>query len=145
MSENTPIEWTTHTFNGWIGCTEISQGCERCYAKTLMETRLHKVKWGAGMPRMRTSEANWRLPLKWNANAAKFAAENGGLRQQVFCSSLADVFDNEVPDQWREDVFQLIAGTPNLDWQLLTNESSMCERCFQQNGSSLVAGQSMYG
>jgi protein gp37 len=38
----------------------------------------------------------------------------------VFCASLADVFDEEVPDSWRDELFQLIVETPNLDWLLLT-------------------------
>jgi len=38
----------------------------------------------------------------------------------VFCASLADVFDNEVPEHWRRDLFTMIAATPNLDWLLLT-------------------------
>lgn len=41
-------------------------------------------------------------------------------RRRVFCASLADVFDNEVDPQWRVDLFNLIAATPNLDWLLLT-------------------------
>ncbi len=43
-----------------------------------------------------------------------------GRRQRVFCASLADVFDNAVDPQWRADLFELIAATPNLDWLLLT-------------------------
>jgi protein gp37 len=38
----------------------------------------------------------------------------------VFCASLADLWDNQVPKEWRRDLFQLIAATPYLDWQLLT-------------------------
>lgn len=41
-------------------------------------------------------------------------------RPRVFCASLADVFDNEVPQQWRQHLMSLIARTPNLDWLLLT-------------------------
>lgn len=42
------------------------------------------------------------------------------VRRRVFCASLADVFDNEVPAEWRAELFALIAATPNLDWLLLT-------------------------
>lgn len=38
----------------------------------------------------------------------------------MFCASLADVFDNEVPAAWRSDLFSLICATPSLDWLLLT-------------------------
>ena len=41
-------------------------------------------------------------------------------RARVFCSSLCDVFDNEVPIEWLTDLLQLIWQTPNLDYLLLT-------------------------
>jgi protein gp37 len=80
-----------------------------------MDTRLHVVQWGTGQPRKRTTEKNWREPLKWNDDA-----KAKGIRYRVFCASLADVFDNEVDPQWRADLFNLIAETPRLDWLLLT-------------------------
>jgi protein gp37 len=39
---------------------------------------------------------------------------------RVFCASLADVFDNEAPQEWRDDLWQLLRETPNLRWILLT-------------------------
>lgn len=41
-------------------------------------------------------------------------------RRRVFCASLADVFDNEVPISWLADLLSLIYSTPSLDWLLLT-------------------------
>jgi protein gp37 len=38
----------------------------------------------------------------------------------VFCASLADVFDNQVNEKWRTDLFDLIRECDQLDWQLLT-------------------------
>ena len=69
--------------------------------------------------RRRTSPANWRNPRAWNAKAREFARERGR-RRRVFCASLADVFDNQVPEAWRADLFRLIRETPELDRQLLT-------------------------
>ena len=115
MGANSEISWTDHTFNPWIGCTHVSPGCVHCYAETMMDQRYGKVEWGKGKPRMRTSVANWRKPLAWNKQAAA-----AGIRYRVFCSSLADVFDPEVDDQWRFDLYNLILQTPNLDWLLLT-------------------------
>jgi protein gp37 len=148
MSENSKIEWTDHTFNPWIGCTKVSPGCDHCYAEARMDNRLHVVNWGAGQPRKRTSAENWREPIKWNARkfyecscgwrghevSTEGTSLTAGLpscpvcdridikdaRQRVFCASLADVFDNEVPREWRYDLLWLISNTPNLDWLLLT-------------------------
>jgi protein gp37 len=140
MSANTKIEWADHTFNPWIGCTKVGAGCDNCYAKADFEDRKHRVVWGAGQARSRTSAANWKLPIKWNAKAALMeSAWQYGIkvigndeqvlidvgfikptRPKVFCASLADVFDNEVDPMWRADLFWLIKQTPNLDWLLLT-------------------------
>lgn len=121
MSENTKIEWCDHTFNPWEGCQKVSSGCDHCYAES-RNARFAggtAVNWGPGAPRRRTSPANWRKPLAWNAAQAEFFAAHGR-RQRVFCASLADVFDNAVDPAWRADLFNLIERTPNLDWLLLT-------------------------
>lgn len=112
MGINSKIEWTDHTFNPWVGCTKISSGCDHCYAESWAK-RSGRVVWGG--ERRRTSEAYWKQPLKWNAEA-----QRDGVRRRVFCASLADVFDNDVPDQWRADLFSMIRRTPHLDWLLLT-------------------------
>lgn len=67
MAANSKIEWTDSTFNPWIGCTKISPACDHCYAEAQMDTRMSRVKWGAGQPRSRTSESYWKQPLRWNA------------------------------------------------------------------------------
>lgn len=119
MAKETKIEWCDATFNPWIGCTKVSPACDHCYAAVSTPARTLGVEWGAGNPRRRTSAGNWSLPLRWNEKHAEFFAEHGR-RRRVFCASLADVFDNEVPPQWRAELFALIEATPNLDWLLLT-------------------------
>lgn len=112
MGADSKIEWTDHTFNPWVGCTKISPGCDHCYAEGWAK-RSGLVKWGG--TRRRTSAAYWRQPLKWNAEA-----ERVGTRPRVFCASLADVFDNDVPVEWRADLFRAIRSTPALSWLMLS-------------------------
>ena len=143
MAVNTKIEWCDATWNPWIGCTKVSPACDHCYAEVATPSRRFGVQWGAGQQRMRTRDANWKLPLRWNEEQfwscacgwrgiGKYLMLSGKCpdcdhnenlspaRRRVFCASLADVFDNEVDPQWRADLFDLIARTPNLDWLLLT-------------------------
>ena len=117
MAETSAIEWTDATFNPWIGCTKISPACDHCYAEALMDQRHGRVKWGG--ERSRTSAANWQQPRRWQKQAPDFFAKHGR-RRRVFCASLADVFDNQVPDDWRADLWALIRDCPDLDWLLLT-------------------------
>ena len=37
--KNSNIEWTDHTWNPVTGCTQVSPGCDRCYAKAIAEQR----------------------------------------------------------------------------------------------------------
>jgi protein gp37 len=113
MAENTAIEWATHTFNPWTGCTKVSPACDFCYAEAWAKRAGRPELWQG--ERKRTTEAYWRQPLKWDR-----AAQAAGRRDRVFCASLADVFDNQVPERWRDDLWHRIEQTPNLDWLLLT-------------------------
>lgn len=124
MTRNSRIEWTDHTFNPWVGCTKISPGCDHCYAETWAK-RSGMVEWGG--PRRLTSDANWQQPFKWNR-----AARAAGRRDRVFCASLADVFDNEVPQEWRDRLFLLIDMTRGLNWLLLTKRIGNAARMLQE-------------
>lgn len=176
MGANTKIEWCHHTFNPWLGCSKVAAGCAHCYAEAFAK-RTGKTVWGPGGLRVKTSEAYWRSPLKWDRWAAegicpacggsqvvkvdgqRVACDQcvGGrvepYRARVFCASMADVFE-EWPgsihshdgleltledcrrdgfpgtpmEMVREDLFDLIDRTPNLDWLLLTKRPENIER-----------------
>lgn len=114
MGANTKIAWADDTFNPWIGCQNVSPGCDHCYAEALNK-RWGKDNWGPGKDRRLTTKANWKKPVKWHREA-----EAAGVRRRVFCASMADVFDNAVPEAWRFALWELIKETPWLDWILLT-------------------------
>lgn len=146
MGAISKIEWTDATFNPWIGCSKVSPGCAHCYAAEQNKLR----KWTAGgewgKERRRTSAENWKGPLRWNEKAKDRVCSAGHpypntyanllhgkcyqcgerwenmiqRRPRVFCASLADWLDDEVPAEWLADLLALIHATPNIDWQLLT-------------------------
>jgi protein gp37 len=130
MAENSGIEWTTHSFNPWVGCTAVSAACDFCYAEELV-TRLGHVEWGPHGNRRRTK--TWGKPVKWNREAGET-----GERPRVFCASLADVFDNHksIEDSWRRELWKLIRETPNLDWLLLTKRPQNIERYLPSDWGS---------
>lgn len=162
MAERSNIEWCDATFNPWIGCTKVSPACDHCYAERGFDHRRHVVQWGAGQARKRTGTENWKHPGLWNKQVFAECPEcgwRGELRnamrgcdcpscmqpgvlvsasRRVFCASLADVFDNEVPPEWRAELFALIANTPNLNWLLLTKRPQNIVRMVRSHGS--IAG-----
>jgi protein gp37 len=167
VSETTSIEWCDSTFNPWTGCTKVSPGCDHCYAEAWAK-RSGTVQWGPHAQRRRTTAANWHKPLQWNTEAfwqcsscgwrgiatdmttrgedfAHYSACPGcdadafvAARRRVFCASLADVFDNQVPTEWRADLFELIRQTPHLDWLLLTKRPQNIVRMIHDHGA--IAG-----
>jgi len=123
MGKETAIEWTHHTFNPWWGCVRVSAACDHCYAETWAK-RLGEDVWGPRSERRFFSDAHWREPLKWNAEA-----KVQGVRRRVFCASMADVFENR-PDlvQPRLRLLELISQTPHLDWLLLTKRIHLVKK-----------------
>lgn len=118
MAEGSIIAWTTHTFNPWMGCFKVSDGCKHCYADKLVTGRMGFQVWGppATTPRRVTSSAIWAKPATWNRQAAKADEETF-----VFCASLCDVFeDHPTADETRPRLWEVIRSTPHLTWQLLT-------------------------
>lgn len=141
MGENSAIQWTTHTFNPWIGCQKVSPGCDHCYAETQNNHRKwNGGTWGPHAPRKRTSKGYWKQPLKWAREAC-----GTGIRPRVFCASLADVFDNKAPDGARTDLFTLIEDTPELDWLLLTKRPENIKKMLWPKWDSALPGNIWLG
>lgn len=122
----TTIEWTWqhdpssrlipgYTFNVVWGCQRVSEGCKHCYAES-MASRFGYHLWGPNAERRVMSPSYWAAPLSWNREA-----EMQGYPRLVFCSSMADVFEeNATVKEEREKLWPLIGTTPSLIWLLLT-------------------------
>lgn len=87
--------------------------------------------WGRDAERRVLSVDNWRKPLKWNraAAAGEPGPSTGFARHLVFCSSMADVFEerDDLGPQ-RARLWKLIEATPLLTWQLLTKRPQNVRR-----------------
>ncbi len=143
MAENSKIEWCDHTFNAWEGCEKVSAGCAHCYAERRDRQYHDGGHWGPSGTRKMMSEVYWRQPLKWEkvtkepcfiCSDRACPCECGNKsRPRVFCSSLADVFEDR-PELIapRRRLFKLIQATPNLDWLLLTKRPESIHRLTYQ-------------
>jgi protein gp37 len=109
MSVTSKIEWTDATWNPVTGCTEVSPGCDRCYAKTFAErwrgTPGHHFENGFDV-QLRPDKLN--LPRTWRKP------------RKVFVNSMSDLFHDSVPDSYIADVFAVMMGTPQHTYQVLT-------------------------
>lgn len=138
MGQNSTIGWCDHTFNPWIGCSKVSDGCKHCYAESQTYPRVSKARglplWGKDASRHRTSVDNWDGVLRWNRKAKNEREdaeqeERPHDRPRVFCASLADIFeDHPALHVWRADLWELILATTELDWMLLTKRPENIRR-----------------
>jgi protein gp37 len=118
VSQQSSIEWTEATWNPTTGCDRISPGCDHCYALTLAG-RLKAM----GQPRYqrdgdpRTSGPGFGLtlhedkleePLRWRKPRV------------VFVNSMSDLFHKDVPADFIERVFGVMAQCPQHTFQVLT-------------------------
>jgi protein gp37 len=151
VGEKTKIEWASHSFNPFLGCSKVASGCTNCYAAA-MAGRLG-VTWGPDGTRRRTAASTWKQVEKWNKQAGHAAEKQlqfvrekcrAGIaveRPRVF-PSLCDIFEDwpgvvsgPVGRDWRledvrRDFFGLIDRTPNLDWLLLTKRPENIRRMW---------------
>jgi protein gp37 len=127
VGETTGVGWTDHTVNFWWGCAHKSEECNACYAEALANRWGHDV-WGKKADRRVLSDTQWRLPFKLDKMSRLDVETGGGLgrRHRVFCSSMADVFeDHPIVNELRPRVFEIIEQCTSLDWQLLTKRPEL--------------------
>ena len=109
MSDNTSIEWCDATWNPVTGCTEVSSGCDHCYAKTFAErwrdTPGHYFERGFDV-QLRPDKLDWPLRKR--------------KPQRIFVNSMSDLFHDQVPDDFIAKVFAIMALAPQHTFQLLT-------------------------
>ena len=122
----TKIEWVQNqdgtkgqTWNPMTGCTKISPGCKHCYAET-MAKRL-KMMGVQGYEKgfeLVLHEQRLEQPLK-RKKATTY-----------FVNSMSDLFHENVPDHFIEQVFEVIEKTPQHTYQIVTKRSErMADFC----------------
>lgn len=125
MGLNTEISWADHTANYWEGCTQISPGCDNCYAMKRAQ-RYGSVEWN-GPPRRVAAGAQV-------ARAAQRIAERTGVKQVVFVNSLSDFFDKLAPAEWRRDALESMRAAPDCVFLILTKRVGNVERMIAEAG-----------
>ena len=105
MAKDSAIEWTDATWNPWMGCTKVSEGCKNCYMFR------EQKQYGHDPTVLRKSKTTFRDPLKWKEP------------RMIFVCSWSDFFHEDVPDEWRCDAWEIMyhAGVyPGHTFLLLT-------------------------
>lgn len=113
MATTTTIEWTEMTWNPVTGCRKVSQGCKHCYAER-MAKRLEAMGCGRYSSGFEPT-LHWDLvqvPKQWKRPRV------------IFVNSMSDLFQDEVPIEFIQSVFQTIIDCPHHTFQILTKRSA---------------------
>ena len=117
--KKTKIEWTEETWNPSTGCSKVSSGCKFCYAE-VMAKRLNAMgvkgyENGFGftlMPDRLAQPFNRRKPTKF------------------FVNSMSDLFHEDMPDDFLDQIFDVIRKTPRHIYQILTKRENRMSAYF---------------
>lgn len=128
--DKTKIEWTDATWNPLRGCCRVSEGCRNCYAETVA----NRFK-GPGQPYegLIASGGQWNgqiklipekleEPLRWTKP------------RKVFVNSMSDLFHENVPDEFIDQVFAVMAQCPQHIFQVLTKRPKRMLNYFMRCG-----------
>lgn len=118
-SLDTHISWTDTTWNPTTGCTPASDGCKFCYARS-MTNRL----FGGNFEQVRLHPNRLH-----QVKAFGPIRENGHPRpRMVFVNSMSDLMHPDIPDAFRDQVFDRIEATPGTVYQVLTKRGMTLRR-----------------
>jgi protein gp37 len=130
MSGRARIEWTEAVWNPTVGCTRVSPGCARCYAKTLHDRRHAAMLAGKNLPRqyavpfeqVQLLRDRLTQPLRWRRS------------RLVFVNSVSDLFHDQVPDEFLDRVFAVMALVPRHTFQVLTKRPARMGAYLRSRG-----------
>jgi len=119
---DTSISWTELSWNPVTGCNHAgTPECDECYAK-VMARRLQAM----GNPRYVNG---FKVTLHPEALKEPFAFKN---KAMCFLPSMGDLFHDDVPESFIDQVIDVVEQTPNITYQLLTKRSKRLKAYFTQ-------------
>lgn len=128
MSGDTSIEWTDSTWNPVRGCTRVSPGCQKCYAERVAARFSGPGLAYEGLARRAANgEARWTGkvelvekhlldPLSWRKP------------RKIFVNSMSDLFHEDVPEDWIDTIFAVMALAPRHTFQILTKRPERMQK-----------------
>jgi len=118
MGSNTKIEWSDATWNPVSGCSKVSDGCTNCYGEAM--ARRFDKDWKPWTPQnaahnVRLHPERLEQPLHWRKP------------RRIFVCSVSDLFHEQVPDEFIQEVFDTIKLADWHTYQILTKRAErMC-------------------
>lgn len=121
MSDKSNIEWTEATWNPITGCTEVSPGCDNCYARTFAE----RFRGVPGHPYeqgfdLRLWPERIDQPSRWKRSRI------------IFVNSMSDLFHEDIPVEYIDRVIAAMEAAPQHTYQVLTKRPGRMASVLRQ-------------
>ena len=139
MAETTKIEWTDATWNPITGCSVVSPGCTNCYAMRLAGGRMQHHPSRAGLTQPSKAGPVWtgevRLNEEWLDQPLRWKRP-----RRIFVCAHGDLFHENVPDEWIDRVFAVMALAPQHTFQVLTKRTERMRKYLGHGGTCIPIG-----
>ncbi|MGE0080452.1 MAG: DUF5131 family protein [Thiohalomonadaceae bacterium] len=119
MTTASRIEWTEQTWNPTTGCTKISPACKHCYAEA-MAIRLQAM----GVKGYENGFKLSILPERLDEPLRRRKATT------YFVNSMSDLFHNDIPFAYLDQIFDIVRKTPQHTYQILTKRAARMRKYF---------------
>lgn len=154
MGSQSNIQWTDATWNPVVGCSKVSEGCRHCYAMTMAARIANAARATVGIGGRGTErQAGYALALQWAGDKALPQWSNqvltlpGALTEplhwrkprRVFVNSMSDLFHDDVPFQFIDQVFAVMALCPQHTFQVLTKRPERMAEYMQRCCKDAIA------
>ena len=148
MSAKTHIAWTSTvhpdgavtpgaTWNCLTGCNRDGPDCEGCYAEFEAGTRMKNVASYAGTTRMTSDGPRWTgkvnllhekldLPIRWQRP------------RMIFVNSMSDVFHKNVPFDFIDHMYAVMAVCPRHRFQILTKRGDRMVEYYESDPAERI-------
>lgn len=131
MPPATGIEWTNSTWNPVTGCTQVSPGCDHCYAATLANRLLadyyRRQRPAVDSPIHRQDPFAVRL---WPERLRE--PDRWSTPRMIFVNSMSDLFHVDIPDDFVRRVFEVMLRTTRHTYQVLTKRPARLLRFWKR-------------
>lgn len=125
MSGKTKIEWADRVWNPVTGCTPVSEGCRHCYAARMATRLAGRCGYPKENPfKVTVHPERLEVPLRW------------GKPTMVFVNSMGDMFHEDVPFDFIDEVVKIISRAPiHLLFLILTKRPAIMLKYFHSRGN----------
>lgn len=120
MTDNTKIEWTDATWNPINGCTRVSAGCVNCYAEKVAHRFSGEGQQYDGLTKLVGDEPRWTGKINRASDQTFFKPLHWKRPRKIFVNSMSDLFHESVSDDLIDQIFAIMAFSPQHTFQVLT-------------------------